>query len=63
MLKRATNLQFIIGLFFSIVAVILLTDYLLDSKNTGSLNLYTGIGFLVFGLFMLLFKAGGDDKD
>ena len=64
MLKRLNNLSFIIGLFFTLVAAILLAGYILSSRLSSSLNLYTGITFLVFGVGMIL--AGSkvnDEKD
>jgi hypothetical protein len=57
MLKRLNELNFVIGLFFTIVSLILLVDTLLNKEGTGKLNLYTGITFLIFGVFMLLLKT------
>ena len=62
MMKRATDLQFIIGMFFSIVAVILLLDYFFQENPSGPLNLYTGLGFFVFGLFMIFFHTKKDPE-
>jgi hypothetical protein len=58
MLKRFNELNFVIGLFFTIVSLILLVDTFLNKEGTGKLNLYTGIIFLIFGLFMILLKTG-----
>jgi hypothetical protein len=57
MLKKLNDLQFVIGLFFSVVSVILLLNVLLSSQVQTRLNLYTGIGFLVFGVAMMLFRS------
>jgi uncharacterized membrane protein YesL len=57
MLKRFNELNFVIGLFFTIVALILLADTFLNREITGKLNLYTGLGFLIFGLFMISIKT------
>jgi len=57
MLKRLNELNFVIGLFFTIVSLILLADTLLNKEGMGKLNLYTGITFLIFGVFMILLKA------
>jgi hypothetical protein len=57
MLKKLNDLQFVIGLFFSIVSVILLLNVLLSSHEESRLNLYTGVGFLVFGVAMMLFRS------
>ena len=55
MLKKLNDLQFVIGLFFSVVSVILLLNVLLSGGS--GLNLYTGVCFLVFGLAMMLIKG------
>lgn len=57
MLKKLNDLQFVIGLFFSIVSVILLLNVLLSSHTESKLNLYTGVVFLVFGLGMMFIKG------
>jgi hypothetical protein len=56
MLNKLNDLQFVIGLFFSIVSVILLLNVLLGSHEGSRLNLYTGVGFLVFGLGMMFIR-------
>lgn len=57
MLKKLNDLQFVIGLFFTIVSLILLLHVLLGNSNAGRLNTYTGTGFLVFGLAMMFIKG------
>lgn len=56
MLNRLAQLSFIIGLFFTVVSVILLLGYFMSDVLSSSLNLYAGITFLVFGLMMMLIK-------
>jgi hypothetical protein len=51
MLKKLNDLQFVIGLFFSVVSVILLLNVLLAGGS--GLNLYTGVAFLIFGVAMM----------
>ncbi|HMG67762.1 MAG TPA: hypothetical protein VK588_08755 [Chitinophagaceae bacterium] len=58
MYKRLNELSFIIGLFFTIVSIILLIDTFFSKQVSGKLNLYTGIVFLVFGIFMIAIKTG-----
>ena len=58
MLKKLNDLQFVIGLFFSIVSVILLLNVLLAGHGS-NLNIYTGTCFLVFGLCMMLITGKG----
>ena len=53
MLKRLTELSFIIGLFFTIVSLILLIGYFTSPTLSSDKNMYSGITFLVFGLFMI----------
>ena len=53
MLKRFTQLSFIIGLFFTIVSLILLIGYFTSPLLASQKNMYSGIIFLVFGLFMI----------
>ena len=58
MFKRLNELNFVIGLFFTIVSLILLASNFFDKELSGKLNFYTGIVFLIFGLFMMNIKAG-----
>lgn len=57
MLKRINELSFVIGLFFTIVAIILLGGYFLSESLSAPINLYTGIVFLVFGLAMIIIRS------
>jgi hypothetical protein len=56
MYKRLNELNFVIGLFFTIVSLILLGGNFFSKELSGSMNLYTGIVFLIFGLFMMSIK-------
>jgi len=58
MFKKLNDLQFVIGLFFSVVAVILLLNVMLTSNVGGKLNIYTGAVFLVFGVAMMVIRKG-----
>jgi hypothetical protein len=57
MLKRINELSFVIGLFFTLVAIILIAGYLLVEALASKINLYTGIVFLVFGLLMIVIRT------
>ncbi len=57
MYKRLNELNFVIGLFFTIVSLILLAHNFFAKGSPGKLNLYTGLVFLVFGLFMIAIKT------
>jgi hypothetical protein len=61
MYKRLNELNFVIGLFFTIVSVVLLLDNFLTKGSSGKLNLYTGLAFLIFGISMIMLKAGKSD--
>ena len=62
MFKRFTRLSFVIGLFFTVVSVILLVNAVSIQTGAG-LNLYTAIVFLAFGLTMMFLERGhADDK-
>ncbi|WP_165760420.1 hypothetical protein [Niastella populi] len=52
MYKKLNDLQFVIGLFFSVVSLILL----LGSDLANKLNAYTGVSFLIFGLAMMFIR-------
>lgn len=52
MLKRLNDLSFVIGIFFTIISIILFVNLLVQSQ-TGKLSVFTATGFLVFGLAMM----------
>lgn len=55
MLKRFSDLSFVIGIFFFIVSLILFGN-LLTKGEVDRLSLYTASGFLIFGLAMMFLK-------
>jgi hypothetical protein len=62
MYKKFSQLSFVIGLFFSIVALILFANTLLNRAETNALSLSTAIVFLIFGLAMMLAKNKNADE-
>jgi hypothetical protein len=62
MYNRFTNLRFIIGLFFSIMAVLVLVGYLTSAETGKAISLYSGLAFLLFGLLMM-YRPGVPDED
>lgn len=59
MQTRFTDLRFIIGLFFALMAGIVLIGY---SMGTGAaLNLWSGLAFAVFGVFMMVSAKAEDE--
>ena len=61
--KHITSLSFIIGLFFLLVAFILLIGYFVSALLAHSVNLYAGIIFLLFGLFMMTINPQKDSSE
>lgn len=57
MLERFNQLSFVIGLFFILVSLILVGGYLFTEKLAHTINLYTGLGMFIFGVFMIRTKA------
>ena len=61
MYKKLNNLGVVIGIFFIIVALILIIGGLLSEALNNKLNHYTGFSFLVFGLLMALGNRRNDN--
>ena len=59
MFNRLNNLGFIIGVFFILIALILLIGGAVSSSLAYALNFYTGGAFLIFGVVM----AVGSGRD
>ncbi len=57
MFRRFNELSFVIGLFFTLMAIILLGGYLLVGQLSSPINLYTGLVFLVFGALMMVIRS------
>lgn len=57
MYKKLNDLQFVIGLFFSVISVILLLNVMLTNNVAGKLNTLTGACFLVFGVLMMAIRG------
>lgn len=62
MYKKITQLSFVIGLFFSLVSIILFVNALVNQSGN-RISIYTGISFLAFGLLMIYLsnKEKADD--
>lgn len=61
MYKKFSELSFVIGLFFFLVALILFVHILLSDASE-RLNFYTAIVFLIFGIAMMLAKNKNPDQ-
>jgi len=57
MLNKFNHLSFVIGFFFLLVALILLIGYATTPALAKPINLYTGLGMLVFALIMVNLKT------
>lgn len=60
MYKRFSQLSFVIGLFFSIVAIILAGTALADGAV---INRYTALVFFAFGVAMMFLKSRPTDSN
>lgn len=57
MSEKLNQLSFIIGVFFILVALVLLIGYTTTTSLKHGINLYTGMTMMVFGLVMVRLKA------
>lgn len=57
MQERLNQLSFVIGLFFMLVSIVLVVGYFFVEQLSHDINLYTGIGVGIFGIFMVRLKA------
>jgi cytochrome c biogenesis protein CcdA len=57
MSEKLNQLSFIIGVFFILVALVLLIGYATATSLKHAINLYTGMSMIVFGLVMVKLKA------
>ena len=62
MYRKFSQLSFVIGVFFTIVSLILFVNALLGGTLTG-INLYTALTFLLFGLGMIFLKSKGAEEE
>ena len=56
-MKKLLDLRFVIGMFFSVVGVLLIIYHFAGTVNTSfspTVNLWCGILFLVFGIGMIV---------
>lgn len=57
MFEKLNELSFVIGVFFIIISLILMAGYFLSPTLHYEINLYTGIGKMVFGIVMVKIKG------
>lgn len=63
MYRKFTELTFVIGLFFLLVAIILLVNTFVATAAPSRLDLYTGFAFLLFGIIMMMIRTKNDPVD
>lgn len=61
MLNKFTSLQFIIGIFFTLLAIILSCGYFFSEQLRKPINIYSAILFIIFGVLMMLGKTEKED--
>ena len=61
MYKKLSNLGFVIGVFFTIISLILLIGGLLSEALNNKLDFLTGFTFLIFGVLMAFFNRKNDN--
>ncbi len=61
MFNKLNNLGFVIGVFFTLIALILLIGGLVSPSLAYALNFYTGGAFLVFGVVMVVGSGRRED--
>ena len=60
MYKKLNDLGFVIGIFFILVALVLIIGNFVAVELASPLNLYTGLFFLVFGMLMAFFNRNNN---
>lgn len=53
MLKKLNNLSFVIGVFFTIVSLIMFANIFITRRND-ALSIYSASAFLIFGIAMII---------
>lgn len=61
MYKKLSNLGFVIGIFFTIISLILIIGGLLSEALNNKLDFITGFTFLIFGVLMAFFNGKNDN--
>ena len=62
--NKLFDLRFVIGSFFSIVAILLLAyGFFIETEGAKEVNRWCGIFFLIFGIIMILLSFRKDAGD
>jgi putative Mn2+ efflux pump MntP len=62
-MNKLFDLSFVIGIFFSIIGLLLLVfSFITEVAEEQIINRWCGIVFIVFGIFMILLSFKKDEK-
>ena len=61
MYHRFNSLRFVIGVFFSLLAIILVAGYFLSAEQHRTINLITSLCFGAFGAIMMAEKQSKEE--
>lgn len=65
-MNKLLDLRFVIGLFFLATGSLLVGHYVIVGKSQGdypTINLWSGMGFLLFGVFMVLLSLRKEEEE
>jgi len=62
-MNKLIDLRFVIGSFFTIVGILLLVYSFFSAEAAHSVNMWCGIIFIVFGVFMILLSLQKNAHD
>ena len=65
-MNKLLDLRFVIGVFFTLIGLLLLVHSFLtgsDMEGSHSVNRYTGLTFLAFGVFMIVLSFQKEAHD
>ncbi|MFM2146290.1 MAG: hypothetical protein RL732_1126 [Bacteroidota bacterium] len=62
MYNKFNSLRFVIGVFFSLLAIILAVGYFLSAEQHQTITMYTALSFGIFGLIMMAEKQNKEEN-
>ena len=62
-MDKILDLRFVIGVFFTLVALLLLAYAFLSAAPIGNINFWCGVLFLIFGVLMIVLSFRKDAHD
>lgn len=61
MYTKFNSLRFVIGVFFTLLAIILVVGYFLSPEQHRAINIYTALSFGTFGVIMMAEKKSKEE--